>query len=176
MLRPPMERKRVIAAVVVGAALVGLAAFAVGRWGFSDGKAATPAEYQVTVVKARNRVDYALEQMAKSESLEELTTRLDEASSVAADAADELDGTGVPEGLEDANDRLVKALEGLSGELAGTAGTLRDPNFEDVLPQLRSLSFPTWVKTNAALKALKKLGIDVDQLQRYGEAESAVPG
>lgn len=176
MLLRRMERKRAIVVFVVGAALVGLAAFAAGKWAFAEEKTVTRTDYQAEIVKARNRVDYALEQMAESESLEELTTRLDEAAAVALETAGDLDGTGVPDGLDDSHDQLVEALNGLSGELAGTAGTLRDPDFDDLVPILNSLSFPQWEKVNAALKALEELGIHVEQLQRYGEPESSVPG
>ncbi|HLF67830.1 MAG TPA: hypothetical protein VI503_00690 [Gaiellaceae bacterium] len=162
-----MDTKRGIIVAVVGAALVGLVAFAVGKWASAEEKTVTPAEYQQEIVKVRNRVDYALEQMAESQSLDELTQNLDEAAEVAREAADDLDGMGVPDGLDDANDRLAEAFEGLAGELTGTAATLRDPNFEDVLPQLNSLAFPQWDAANEALADLKAAGIEVEPLSRY---------
>jgi hypothetical protein len=162
-----MERKRAIVVAVVGAALVGLAAFTVGKLAFGGEKTVTRAEYQREIVKARNRVDYALEQMATSASLEELTTRLDQAAEVTRETARDLDGMSVPDGLDGPHDRFVDALNALSGELAGTAGTLRDPDFDDLVPILRSLSFPQWEKANAALTAMRKQGIRVELLSRY---------
>lgn len=165
-----MGSRRALVYVLVGALAVGIAAFFVGRIAFAGDQTATPQEYQVTVRKIRNRVDYSLEQMARSTSLEELTQRLGEAAEAVDAAADDLSDAPVAPEVEEQHKQLVKALNGLSGELAGAAATLGDPTFEDTIPFLRSLGFPTWDQANEALEGMRKRGIDVELLQRYSGA------
>lgn len=160
------RRIRVTAIVAVGvAAAIAIAVVAVALDG---GKGPTSrADYQAVVVNARDRVDFALERMAKSESFDELTERLDEAADTVDDTANDLGDTGVAEGFEDETDKLVEEMHKFSSELAGTAATLRDPAFVDVLPALRNLSFKQWVVVNRILTDLDKQGIEVEPLARY---------
>lgn len=146
----------VAAVVVVGAILA-----------FGGSGTASREDYEVAVVNARDRADFALARMARSRSVEELTTRLDEAAGVLDDTAGDLDDIGAPDELEAANEQLVRALRALSGEVAGTAATLRDPTFADVLPTLNSLSFEEWNSVNRALRKLADEGVDVEQLPRH---------
>lgn len=151
-----------VAVAVVAAAVVVGVIIASGGSG-----TASREEYQVAVVNARDRADFALARMTRATSLDELTTRLDEAAATIDDVAGDLDDVGAPEELADLNDRLVRALRLLSGEVAGTAETLGDPTFADVIPTLNSLSFPQWEAVNRTLEQLNEQGIEVEQLPRH---------
>ena len=160
------RRIRVTAMVAVGVA----AAVAVAVVAFVlDGETGptSRADYQAVVVNARDRVDFALERMTKSQSVDELTERLDEAADTVEDTANDLGDTGVAEGFEDETDKLVEGMHKFSGELAGTAATLRDPAFADVLAALSNLSFEQWVVVNRILTDLDEQGIQVEPLARY---------
>jgi transposase len=152
----------VVVAVVAAAAVVIGAIIAFGGSG-----TASREDYQVAVVNARDRADFALARMTRATSLDELTTRLDEAAATIDDVAGDLDDIGAPDELEATNEQLVRALRALSGEVAGTAETLGDPTFADVIPTLNSLSFPQWEVVNRTLEQLNEQGIEVEQLPRH---------
>lgn len=152
-----------VAAAIVVAFGVAVAVIAIG----GEEATASRADYQASVVNGRDRADFALEQITKSESPEELVERIDEAAAVVGDVADDLDGTGVAPGFEEDHDRLVEAMDGLSVELANTAAQFRDPSFTAALPGINSLSFPQWDAVNRVLADLKERGIDVTQLERH---------
>lgn len=153
----------VVLAAVVGAALaIALAVFLLG-----DEATASRADYQADVVNARDRVDFAYARITGSGSIDELIERLDEAAAVVGKTAEDLDGSGVAEGFEDANATLVTRLEAFSTVLASTAEQFRDPTFGGALGGITSLSFPEWDAVNTVLADLKKQGIQVDQLQRH---------
>ena len=154
----------VIAAVAVAAA-VALAVVVVVLGG--ERTPTSRADYQAVIVSVRDRVDFALEPIATLQSVDELTETLDEAADTVEDTADDLDNTGVAEGFEDETDKLVEELHKFSSELAGAAGTLRDPTFADVLPALRNLSFKQWVVVNRILIDLDEQGIEVEPLARH---------
>ena len=90
-----------IAAVVLGRALAG------------GNEPSSRDDYQLAVVTARDRVDFALGRLSKAKSLEELATRMDEAAAVIDKTAGELDDTTAPADLESQNGRLVVQLESL---------------------------------------------------------------
>lgn len=162
------RRIRVTAIVAVGAAAAAALAVAAVAIALGGGGGSTSREdYQRTVVNARDRVDLALERMAKSQSVDELFARLDEAADTVEDTANDLADIGVTEGFEDETDKLVAELHKFSSELAGTAATLRDPTFADVLPALRNLSFKQWDVVNRILTDLDEQGIEVEPLARY---------
>jgi hypothetical protein len=130
--------------------------------------AASKADYQATVVNARDRVDFALERITRSESAEELIERIDQASAVVGATASDLDDKGVAEGFEDLNDRLVKTLQRFSDELAGTAEQFRDPTFgAGLLDSINSLGFLEWENTNKILGEMKSKGLAVQPLERH---------
>lgn len=152
----------VLAAVVGGILAVGAAVVLLG-----DDATASRADYQETVVEGRDRVDFALERITRSQSIEELIERIDEAAAVVGSTASDLDDAGVAEGFEDVNARLVRNLRALSDEMAGTAAQFRDPTFGSALGGINSLSFPKWNAVNATLADLKEQGIQVEQLARH---------
>ncbi len=153
----------VVLAAVIGAAFaIGIAVTLLG-----DDATASRADYQATVVNARDRVDFAYARIAKSQSTDELIERIDEAAAVIGKTASDLDDAGVAEGFEPANARLVKTLSAFSNELASTAEQFRDPTFAATLGGITSLSFPQWNATNKVLADLKKQGIQVEQLERH---------
>jgi hypothetical protein len=159
-------RSGVLALVAAGVAAA--VVVVVGILVLGDDGTASREDYQKAVVNARDRVDFAYGRIARSESPEELIERLDEAAVVVGDTASDLDGTGVPEGLDDENEGLVKALRAFSDVLAGSAAQFRDPTFAGTLPGITSLSFPEWDTVNEALAELNEQGIEVEPLARHG--------
>jgi len=152
----------------VAVAAASIAAVAVVGIVLGGGEAsASRAEYQDTVVVARNRVELALAKIAKVQSLAQLLASLDDASVAADTSAAELGEAGVADGFGDENDTLVTALSALAFELSGTAETMRDPNFAAALPKLNSLSFPQWEVVNSVLTDLEEQGIEVEPLARH---------
>lgn len=148
----------------VGGAVVAIA-IAVVLLG--DDATASRADYQATVVSARNQVDFAYARIARSQSIDELVERIDEAAAVVGRTASDLDDSGVAEGFEETNATLVKRLEAFSTVLASTAEQFRDPSFGATLGGITSLSFPEWDQVNAVLADLKEQGIQVEQLERH---------
>jgi hypothetical protein len=162
-------RSGLLTLVVV--AVVAAAVVIVGVVVLGDDGTTSRQEYQAAVVNARDRVDFAYGRIARSQSIEELIDRLDEASVVVGDTASDLDDKGAPSELEDENDQLVKALRAFSDVLAGSAAQFRDPTFAGALQGLNSLSFPEWDKVNVVLAKLNEQGIEVEQLARHGGSE-----
>jgi hypothetical protein len=164
-----VSSKRLGIVAIVGVAIVALVTTAVVGIALGGGKdTTTQAEYQSTVVNARNRIDYALERIAESQSIDELTNRLDEAGVLINDAAGDLDDTAVAGGLEDENLQLVTTLRSYSSALSGTAATLRDPSLAPALEGFNSLSYPQWNTVNRILAKMKRQGINVPPLYRHG--------
>ncbi|HXF98715.1 MAG TPA: hypothetical protein VNJ46_08915 [Gaiellaceae bacterium] len=159
------RRVRLLAlgAVALAAALAAVALVASG----AGGRPATRAEYRAEVAQARDRVDYALGRITRAKTYDDLTGRLEEAAAVADKAADDLESAGALRGFEDEHEQLVRALRALSAEISGTADTLRDPGFQDVLPLIRTMSFPQWTAVNRALGRLDRRGIRVQPLSRH---------
>ncbi len=152
-----------IVAAVAGAVIaIGLAVVLLG-----DDATASRADYQATVVNTRDRVDFAYARIAKSQSIDELIERMDEASAVIGRTASDLDDAGVAEGFEDTNAALVTRLRAFSNVLHATAEQFQDPTFGATLGGINSLSFPEWDAVNKVLADLKAQGIQVDQLERH---------
>jgi hypothetical protein len=154
----------VIAAVAV-AALVAVALL--GRAVAGGSNPSSQADYQAKVVTERDRVDFALGRLSQAQSLDELTTRMDEAAAVIHKSAGELRDTKPPTGLESQNGRLAVHLESLSTDVQGIADQLREPGYEDLLQGSEGLDFPSWDKVNSVLVELKKHGIVVEPLSRH---------
>ena len=152
-----------VLAAVIGAGF----AIAIAVILLDDDATASRADYQASVVSARDQVDFALARITRSQSIEELIERIDEAAAVVGKTASDLDDTGVAEGFEPTNEKLVNTLRAFSNELASTAEQFRDPTFGDALGGITSLSFPLWDKTNKVLAELDKQGIQVEQLERH---------
>jgi hypothetical protein len=166
ILAAPMGTKSGTLALV-GVAAVAAIAVVAGILLLGGDSTSSRESYQAAVVNGRDRVDFAYGRIARSESPEDLIERLDDASVVVADTADDLDDKGAPEGLEDLNDRLVKTLRAFSDVLAGTSAQLEDPTFAGTVPGITSLSFPEWDKVNKVLAELDEQGITVEQLARH---------
>ena len=133
--------------------------------GCGGSNTATKAEYSSSVVKARDRVDYALAQITVGKgSLETLLDRMDSAAALIDDAAGDLDKAGTAKGFEDETTQLVDAFDALARGLEGVASDARQPELGGVLPTINSLEFPGWVKANRILASLKRQGIHVEPI------------
>ncbi|MCS7006423.1 MAG: hypothetical protein NZL88_02580 [Gaiellaceae bacterium] len=160
-------RRRILvglaAAVVVAALGGGLLAVTAGG---SD--VATEAETQQAVSTARNRVDFAFQHMARSEDLDELLVRMTEASEMVGDAASELGELRAPDRYAPEVSKLTKALAQLSVDLDATASDLKRPELlQSLLTGARGISFESWEQANAAIRELNRLGLAVEELERY---------
>ena len=161
------RRKRILvgAGIVVAASLAAVVAMSA----FGGGKGtATKAEYQATIVNARDRVDYGYAQITKADSVENLIERLDQASAAIGATAGDLDGAAVAPGFEELNDRLVAKLRKFSDALAATGDQFADPSSAGFgLDSITSLGFGEWDDVNAILTEMQKKGIKVELLQRH---------
>lgn len=153
--------------VLVGVAVAAAFAVAIAVIVLGGSGTTSRADYQAAVVNTRDRVDFALVRITKSQSADELVERIDEAAAVVGTSASDLDDTGPAEGFEDENQRFVKTLRSFSDELAGTAAQFRDPSFAGTLPGITSLSFPQWNAVNRILTQLNEQGITVTPLPRH---------
>jgi hypothetical protein len=150
---------------VAVAALVG--AVVLGQALAKDDRPSSRATYQESVVLVRDRIDFALARIGKSQSPEELVNRIDEASVTVDAGGEELADLDAPTELTKQNDKLVRTLGAFSDELAGTADTIRDPTFEPALHGLNILSFKQWVVLNRVLGELQQAGVHVEPLARH---------
>ena len=167
-----MGSKRIGIVVLVGIGLAALITTAVVGIALGGGKDTTSRQdYQATVAASRDRIDYALERIAESQSIDELIDRLDEAGALMAQAATSLDHAAVADGFEDENAQLVTTLRSYSQSLSSTAATMRDPSFAESLPTINSLSYPEWNTVNRILAKLRRQGIRVPPLYRHGGVE-----
>lgn len=153
-----------IAATLFGVAAVVAVIVAVVAKG---SESVSTAEYETTVVQARDRLDAALARIATPTSKEDLFNRIDDASSVAGRAARRLDEVTVDGELGEQNDELVRTLNSFSAELSGTVDTLRDPTLSATSDNIESLSFKQWDRVNTILGRLQDQGIDVKPLARH---------
>jgi len=153
--------------VVVGVGAAAAVALAIGIALAGGDGFSSKVDYQADVVVARDRVDFALERIAKSQSADELVNRIEDAAETVDDVGNDLDGVDPAKGFEDEHKKLVRTLHTFSAELAGTAETLRDPNFAGTLSGINSLSFEQWIAVNRILEGLKKQGIEVEPLARH---------
>lgn len=151
------------------AALTVLTALAAAGCGGED-EAVTVPQFQEKVVVARDRVDYALARIPKAESLDEYTSRMDEAAVVIEDAANELEALTPPKGFEPETRRLVKALHQLSIDYSSSADQFRQT--PELMTGTLGISFDSWDQVNLALAGLVGNGIDVSVLQPHGRSSS----
>jgi hypothetical protein len=126
-------------------------------------------EFEETIVLARDRVDFAIARIPRAKSLEEYANRLEEASVVADDAADDIEELGPAENFEEETTRLVDAFRQLSVDYGSTAEQIRQT--PDLLTGALGLSFDSWDKANLALAGMAGKGLDrVVVLQRHGRS------
>lgn len=152
---------------VVLVAVAVLAAVVVAVVAKGGGERLSAADYQSEVVSARDRIDLALERISKSQSPDELVSRVNDASDIVDASASELEEVDAPSGLSAGNDKLVRTLRAFSVEMAGTAETLTDPAFAGTLAGLTSLSFKQWDALNLVFTELGRKGIQVKPLARH---------
>jgi hypothetical protein len=165
--------------VLGGVLLVAAFAIAVAVAALDSGREeATRAEYTATVTNTRDRIDFALVRITRSQSEEELIERIDEASTAVGAAGDDLGDAGVARGFENLHDRLVSTLDDFSSELEGTAAQFQDPTFAPNLQGINSLGFLEWENVNKVLADMRKKGLEVDLLERHlaQEEEEQTPG
>lgn len=162
-----MTRRRGIATLLVAATVLGALALVLVAGCGGSSEEATKEETQQAVTTARNRVDFSFQRMAKSEDLENLAERMEEASGNVGDTADELADLNPPEPFADEVDRLVAALEQLSVDLSATASDLTRPELLENIVDARGISFDSWDEASAAIEALNELGLEIENLQRY---------
>ena len=164
----------VLAALVVGAFVIAVAVAALD----DDSRAASKAEYTETITNTRDRIDFALVRITRSQSIDEVIERIGEASVSVAAAREDLADAGVAPGYEDLHDRLVGTLGRFSEELEGTAAQFEDPTFAPNLQGINSLGFLEWENVNKILGDMRKKGLKVELLDRHlgGEQEEAIPG
>jgi len=160
-------RTRILAVVAVAVVAVAAVAIVGIALGGDDGASATRADYRASVVHTRDRVDFALQRITTSESVDELIENIRAASTAVGGAAGDLDEAGVAEGFGDVNVRLIRTLRAFSDELANTAETFADPAFAGTIGQATSLSFVQWDKVNEILAELDEKGIRVQPLARH---------
>jgi len=145
--------------------ILALAVIATGCGGFG---APSADEYSDAVVLNRNRVDFVLGRITRADSIEELLTRMDEASIVIGKSSEELDKLGAPDDFQPEADDLVEALAQLAVDVQATADQARIPGFEGLLTESNAISFDSWDDVNKALAGLAGKGIPVSILQRHG--------
>ena len=146
--------------------LLAAAAVFVSGCGGSD-SAPTLAEYEQSVVTARDRVDFALARITKAKAKEEFLNRMDEASAAIDNAASDLEEAGAAEGFEDETGKLTDALHQLSVDLSATAHDLRQPEGQGLVSGAQGLNFESWDQANLALASLIGQGIDVELIGRH---------
>lgn len=160
-----MEKRWSLVLVVVG--VVVAAAVAIGIALAGGEGSSSQVDYQADVVVARDRVDYALERITKSQSADELVNRIEDAAQTVDNVGNDLGGVNPAKGFEDEHKKLVRTLHTFAAELTGTAETLRDPTFAGTLSGINSLSFEQWNAVNRILEGLKEQGIEVEPLARH---------
>jgi hypothetical protein len=165
---PDVSPRTTRLALLIVAAVVAAFVAAVAIRAFSGPGTATKAEYQATVQNARDRVDYALEQITKPTETDQLPDRFDQAAAVLAATSKDLDNAGVAKGFGDLNARLSDKLDEFSNELTNTAAQFRDPSFASgALGGINSIGFTQWDDVNAILTEMNKRGLKVELLQRH---------
>jgi hypothetical protein len=146
-------------------AIASLAVIVAVLAGCGGSSTATKDDYATSVVKARDRVDYALTQITVGKgSLATLLDRMDNAAVLIDAAAGDLDKAGTAKGFDDETTQLVAAFHALARGLEGVASDARQPELGGVLPSINSLEFPGWVKANRVLRKLNGQGITVQPI------------
>ncbi len=153
---------RTVLLLVVLAAASGLASGCGG-----SNSAPTLAEYQQSVVAARDRVDFALARITKAKAKEEFLNRMNEAAAAIGNAASDLEEAGAAEGFEDETKKLADALHQLSVDLSATAHDLGQPEGQGLVSGAQGLNFESWDNANLALASLIGQGIDVELIGRH---------
>lgn len=123
-------------------------------------------DFAEDVRATRDDVDGSLRHMAGATTYEELLERLREASANIERAADVIAESEPPDELREERDELERSYRALSDEVGATADALEDVLAPDN-PSLQGISFRNWERTQRALTALRREGIEVAPLERY---------
>ena len=150
----------------IPAAIVVLVVLAVAAAGCGSSKTVGTDEYHGSVVKVRDRTDYALAEIAKAKTKDEFLDQMEASADLIDDAANDFAGAGSANGFEDESKQLTKQLHQLAADLAGTAEQVRTPGYEGLL-NAKGLSFQSWVEINKIFASLSKQGIAVELLGRH---------
>ena len=155
---------------LLAAAVVGVSVLAVSACGGDGGDStATIAEYTASVNDARDRTDFALARITKTQpgDKEEFLIRMEEAAVSIEAAADDLEEADVAKGYADETERLTSALHQLSVDLSATAHDLAQPELSDIITGTQGLNFDSWDKANLALASLIADGLNVKLIGRH---------
>jgi hypothetical protein len=146
-------------------ALATLLAAAAALLAGCGGSGASKEDFQSDMVEARNRVDEGLEQVTNATSVDDLLARLRIAAAEVRSAADDVDESEAPDGLDDEKNRFETTLRTFSEEIASTVTTLE--NLEGAAAETRGLDFDGWNQVQKDLQQLRKEGIQVPPLERH---------
>jgi hypothetical protein len=150
-------------AIIVTLVAVAAAAVAAGCGG---SKTLSMADYHTSVVRVRDRTDYALAQVTQQKTKAAFLDQMEASADLIDDAANDFSDDGSAKGFRDESKQLTKQLHQLAADLRGTSQQVQIPGYEDLL-NAKGLSFQSWVNINAILASLSKQGVAVDPLGRH---------
>jgi len=123
-------------------------------------------DYQASVVKARDRTDYALAQITQVKTKQAFLNQMETSADLIDNAADDFAGAGSAKGFEDTTDKLTEQFRQLAADLRGTSRQIDVPDYADLLNS-EGISFQSWVNINNIFASLGKQGIVVAPLKRH---------
>jgi hypothetical protein len=123
-------------------------------------------DYQASVVKARDRTDYALTKITQVKTKQAFLNQMEASADLIDDAADDFAGAGSAKGFENTTDKLTEQFRQLAADLRGTSRQINTPGYEDLLSS-EGISFQSWVNINNIFADLGKQGIVVAPLKRH---------
>jgi len=148
---------------ICAALVLALAALAAGC---GDTPTLSKPDYQASVVKARDRTDYALAQVTRVKTKQAFVQQMEASADLIDAAADDFANAGSAKGFEDTTDKLTEQFRQLAADLRGTSRQIDTPGFEDLLNS-EGVSFQSWVDINNTFADLGKQGIVVEPLKRH---------
>jgi hypothetical protein len=123
-------------------------------------------DYQASVVKARDRTDYALAQITQVKTKQAFLNQMETSADLIDNAADDFAGAGSAKGFEDTTNKLTEQFRQLAADLRGTSRQIDVPDYADLLNS-EGISFQSWVNINNIFASLGKQGIVVAPLKRH---------
>ena len=123
-------------------------------------------DYQASVVKARDRTDYALAQITQVKTKQAFLNQMETSADLIDNAADDFAGAGSAKGFEDTTSKLTEQFRQLAADLRGTSRQIDVPDYADLLNS-EGISFQSWVNINNIFASLGKQGIVVAPLKRH---------
>jgi hypothetical protein len=141
-------------------------ATAAAAGGCGGSKTLSMDDYHTSVVRVRDRTDYALAQVTQQKTKDAFLDQMETSADLIDDAANDFSNGGSAKGFRDESKQLTKQLHQLAADLRGTSQQVQIPGYEDLL-NARGLSFGSWVKINTIFASLSKQGVEVDPLGRH---------